>query len=539
MVLDVSSAAEGRPGRGTGSPVLIVGLDMADGALIRHWSDQGRLPALAALASSGQWIDLESTAEVLHTSTWPTFATGTLPGRHGVYYPYQPKPGHQLPQHIAPEQYGEPTFWQSADAAGRRCVLYDVPETFPESRFGGRAIFDWGTWAWYGTPAAQPAGLLKELKKRFGPYPLGYEAKRLALGYPRDIEQRLLRSVRYKSLTSRWLIERHDWDLAVVGFCETHPAGHYLWPADVDAVTPATEMAFAPLFSVYSAIDHALGELRAAVPRDCTMMIVSGDGVRPNRCGWHLLPAVLERLGYACQPAGPDGGKGAAPSRSLLSRAQSVVPPEARRWISAKLPWWLRDQLGMRAQAGNIDWTRTRAFALPTDLEGCIRINLKGREPLGIVEPGAEYTGLCEEIRTCLQELMNPATGAPAVRRVWIRNDVFPGARQEHLPDIIFTWDDAAPIVAVTSPRVGLVEGVNPDVRSGTHSPHGFLLVEGAGVRRAPRSRARLIDVAPTAMKVLGLDWGRMDGRALELGDPTSSGDRLAPAIAGTRLSSP
>src|SRR4030095_14682756 len=76
--------------------VLVLALDRGAGGLIRHWVRQRRLPHFEALQSAGASLSLESTARVLHTSTWPTFATGTLPGRHGVYYPYQPKPGHQL-----------------------------------------------------------------------------------------------------------------------------------------------------------------------------------------------------------------------------------------------------------------------------------------------------------------------------------------------------------------------------------------------------------------------------------------------------------
>ena len=89
--------------------LLVLALDMADGKLIRHWSAQGRLPHFASLLSSGTWIDLESTAQVLHTSSWPTFATGVLPGKHGVYFPYQPRPGCQLAQHVTAEQYGSAT----------------------------------------------------------------------------------------------------------------------------------------------------------------------------------------------------------------------------------------------------------------------------------------------------------------------------------------------------------------------------------------------------------------------------------------------
>jgi predicted AlkP superfamily phosphohydrolase/phosphomutase len=505
--------------------VLVVGLDMGDGPLIRRWSREGRLPHLAALASSGAWFDLESTAEVLHTSTWPTFATGTLPGRHGVYYPYQPTPGRQLARHIGPDQYGAPTFWGLADVEARRCLVYDIPETFPEPAFRGRAIFDWGTWAWYGEPSAQPLPLKEELRSRFGPYPLGFEAKKLGLRHPDHIEQRLLRSVDYKCTTARWLLDADEWDLAVVGFCETHPAGHYLWPAGVSAVDGADDGLFRPLLNIYAAVDRSLGVLRESLPSDAALLVVSGDGVRPNHTGWHLVPIVLERLGYSSSTRAAVAPDPRPPS--FLQRAKRRAAAAARRRIASSLPWRVRDRLGVWVQTRAIDWTRTRAFTLPTDLEGCIRINVKGREPHGIVEPGVEYTDLCDEIRGRLEELVNPATGAPAVRRVWTRNRIFSGPRQEELPDLIVTWNDEAPLVAVRSPRVGLVEAVNPDSRPGTHSTSGFLVAEGPGIAQGCQGHGHLSDVAPTVMDLLALTRPRhMDGKPLEFFARTS--DRAA-----------
>jgi predicted AlkP superfamily phosphohydrolase/phosphomutase len=163
-----------------------------------------------------------------------------------------------------------------------------------------------------------------------------------------------------------------------------------------------------------------------------------------------------------------------------------------------------------------MDWSRTRAFTLPTDLEGCIRINLQGREPEGIIEPGAQYTDLCQEIRARLEELTNPANGARAVRQVWIRNETFPGDRQEHLPDLIVTWNDARPFAALASPHLGLVEGASPDPRTGTHAPTGFLFAAGAGIPRGYQGDGQLMDIAPTVLKLLGLvPPPTMDGRPL------------------------
>jgi predicted AlkP superfamily phosphohydrolase/phosphomutase len=494
--------------------VLVIGLDMGDERLLRHWIRERRLPHFASLATSGAWIRLASTAEVLHTSTWPTLATGTSPGRHGVYYPYQPKPGSQLARHIGPDAYGASTFWTMASAAGRRCVVYDIPETFVDSRFQGRGIFDWGTWAWYGEPSGQPTGLVQQLKSRFGPYPLGFEAKRLGLAWPDNIEERLLRAVRYKQLTARWLLEQGDWDLAAIGFCETHPAGHYLWPAGADDLASGDESRFEPLFRVYAAVDAALGALQETTPPGTVVVVASGDGVRPNRTGWHLLPTILQRLGYMRSTAAPDGP--AISSAPLVSRVQSLVPAGAKRLVMNSLPWRLRNELGVWIQMRGLDWSRTRAFTLPTDLEGCIRINVIGREPHGIVEPGAHYDDLCEEIRTRLEELVQPATGEPAVRRVWLRNQVFPGPRQEQLPDIVVTWNDKAPLVSVSSPRFGQVEGTSPDPRPGTHSTTGFLLAAGPGIGSDQEGRGHLMDLAPTVLRLLDVNtMHAFDGRPL------------------------
>src|SRR5262249_8510698 len=158
----------------------------------------------------------------------------------------------QLARHIESDQYGTPTFWQLADERGVRCVVYDVPETFPETGFQGRAVFDWGTWAWYGLPSSQPTSLLKEMKAQFGPYPLGFEAKRLGLRSPdaAQLEQRLIRSVEYKCRTLKWLLQRGPWDLAVAGFCETHAAGHYLWPAMAKSASECDGRSFQSLLNV-------------------------------------------------------------------------------------------------------------------------------------------------------------------------------------------------------------------------------------------------------------------------------------------------
>src|SRR5215813_8400281 len=122
--------------------VLFIRLDMGDFALIEKWSLEGFLPSFRSLMAEGISGELKTTADVLHTSSWPTIFTGTLPGKHGVYYPFQPIPGRQQPKHIGPGQYGMPSFWQILDRAGKHCIVLDAPETFPATGFTGAQIFE-------------------------------------------------------------------------------------------------------------------------------------------------------------------------------------------------------------------------------------------------------------------------------------------------------------------------------------------------------------------------------------------------------------
>src|SRR5262249_774023 len=80
-----------------------------------------------------------------------------------------------------------------------------------------------------------------------------------------------------------------------------------------------------------------------------------------------------------------------------------------------------------------------------------------------------------------------------------------PGDRQEHLPDLIVTWNDKEPITSLGSHRIGLLEGKSPDPRPGTHSPFGFLIAEGRDIPENGSDTGHLVDVAPTILDLLGL----------------------------------
>jgi predicted AlkP superfamily phosphohydrolase/phosphomutase len=491
----------GSPGR-----LLIVGLELGDGHLIDRWAGAGMLPALAAMRAAGLWGELETPADSLHISAWPSLYTGAAPGEHGVYFTFQPAPGLQGYRRFHEGIYGRPTFWSLLDRGGRRCVVFDPPYSHAEPGFGGAFIHDWGTWAHYLEPGSVPDELLGSLEAACGCYPLGLEANDIGFRplEAGDMARRLARSLEVKAGAAAWLMRNRPWDLFFTVFGETHAAGHYCWSAQLRGTH---EDAAAPMFQVYSAVDRALAALRDAAGPECAVVVVSGDRCGPNFAGWHLLPEILARLcGTAAGAAETAAAPGGAARFDPVKALRDLLPPDFRKSLARRLPTRLRDKLAQRVDTAGIDWSRTRAYCLPTDLEGCIRVNLRGREPEGIVAPGDNYARLIRELRAGLLELRQGPSGAPLVRDVIVADDAFPGDRRPWLPDLVVQWHAAGPITAAASERIGVVRGESPDPRSGTHRGPGFVLADGPGVAGGATLRgAGILDFAPTVLARMGV----------------------------------
>ena len=88
-----------------------------------------------------------------------------------------------------------------------------------------------------------------------------------------------------------------------------------------------------------------------------------------------------------------------------------------------------------------------------------IRVNLRGREPYGCVEPGPEAAALVEDLRRELHVLRQPGTDEPIVDLVATPEELFGPDPHPDLPDLTVGFrTDLGRLEACASPRVGLVE---------------------------------------------------------------------------------
>ena len=164
-----------------------------------------------------------------------------------------------------------------------------------------------------------------------------------------------------------------------------------------------------------------------------------------------------------------------------------------------------------------VDWSKTKAYAI--GLAG-IFVNEHGRESQGIVQPGDEKLQLVEEIATKLTGIRDPQSDTVAVHEAMPRENVYQGPYTEAAPDIIVgynhgyrvSWDAA---VGKTSPDVF---SDNKKAWSGDHCIHPDLVpgVLFTNRKLAAGRQARIVDIAPTTLELLGVEKpAYMDGHSL------------------------
>ena len=165
----------------------------------------------------------------------------------------------------------------------------------------------------------------------------------------------------------------------------------------------------------------------------------------------------------------------------------------------------LMDEMGLtilkRDENGNIlkeiDWSKTKAVATGTNH---IFLNIKGRDPFGIVEPEDQYA-LEEEIINTLYAYRDPATGKRIISLA-VRNEdalVF-GMGQEGFGDIIYFLEDSFHRVHGDSWSTRRDHGGNHT------SVSPIFIAAGPGIKKGYKTDRviRQVDVAPTIATLLG-----------------------------------
>ncbi len=505
--------------------VLAIGLDAAEPSLVEKWMVAGYLKNLAVLRSQGAYGRLSSSADWLVGSTWPTFYTGTPPGNHGFYHYLQWRSDKMDYDRPNPKWISANPFWREL---GNSCkvIAVDIPLTFPPTPFNGIEISGWAAHDKIYPTSSFPKEKINWVIKNFGKPPMSDEVGGLQeMSELLKLKDELINSNKKEAELITSLIKGEEWDLFLCCFTSTHRGGHKFWtlPDTKHEITnvkgefsESQKLQFKnSLRDIYQSCDDAIGKILECVSDDVTILIFSLHGMGANiNLSEKMLPQMISNI---------MSGKNETASKendSYIKKLRNLIPLELRSSLRKLLPYWLQDKMTAYWRMGKIDWSQTKVFSLVADLQGYIRINLKGREREGIMREGDEYDQLCNQISEGLKTFKDADTMESIVDSICRKDQLFNKDRGfDDLPDLLVNWKPkpSACYRKIMSSKFGELEwpmpGKNPDGRSGNHRPEGFLIAKGGGFKADTFiDDKHIIDLAPTILKHLNVsipNWMR------------------------------
>jgi predicted AlkP superfamily phosphohydrolase/phosphomutase len=503
---------------------LLIGIDSAEWTLVERLAAQGRLPNLRRCLQAGTRAVLPSPAARFTDAVWPAIHASANPARIEKYFDLQLDAATQELRPLSDEVISNRPFWERLGEAGLRVGVFDAPK-FPTCReLNGFQVGNWGACSTKTARASTPAGLLADIDARFARHPVdSCHSFRNSVAGHRALYAALLEGVRRRGEVARWLMQSQPCDVFFLTFSETHCAGHHLWHyldpthhlypgGDIHALAGA-------IGHVYEAVDREIGTLFPLAGDDAYRIVFSGLGMGPLRHTSSFLGQMVELLGYGDPRAGRPGRQAAG--RNVVERVKSRIPIPLQLRIKALFPRALQERIHAFGYTGRRRWKNARAFAVPNNIAvGAIRINLKGRDGFGCVEPGPPYESLCREIAGAMRELRDPESGRRVAREVTITREAFAGPYLDLLPDITVAWDQSFAWTQVQSPQLGTLSVEAPDAPSGSHTPYGFVILNGPGIA-ADRvvTGYTTYDIAPTVLSLAGFaPGGDLEGRPIETG---------------------
>lgn len=472
---------------------VVIGLDAADFAFLDPWMEAGDLPRLKALRGEGASGVLASTFPPVSAPAWSTFMTGLRPERHGLIDFVMEDPANGRKTMARSDLIRGRKLWEAVGDAGRRSVVVNVPITWPPSEFPGLLVT--GMLTPEGKTFTHPADLGARLLQEFPGYRTDFDVNLIS-----DVEalrKHLLGLADQASRLMRTLMKREAWDLYVGVFTTTDRVKHQCWDRRETIVREH-----------YRAIDRYVGELIDDAGPDALVLVLSDHGFRSVESKFYPNRWLKEQGLLATRTVRPGAGHGAGEADEQVRAVEEMLAPVKRE--DGLIPR-IQGMLGMGGDLA-VDPARTKAYLYSIETGG-IHVNLEGRAPGGIVEPGKEYEEVRDRVIAGLRALKSPGSEEPLFDLVDRREAVYRGPMVGWCPDVV-TRSKGNRVTMFKDLDAGKWLRGNRHDRGG-HSPNGILLARGPGVRKGARVDGLGIeDVMPTLLWWMGIPVASdLDGR--------------------------
>ena len=454
--------------------VFVLGLDSIPPELLfDKWLDQ--LPNIKRLISNSIYGAMKSTIPAITCPAWVSMMTSANPGRLGLYgfrnrlsYDYE---GLSFANSNTIHQ---DTVWDILSKIGKKVVVIGVPMTYPPKPVNGCMV------TCFMTPDTKCDYTY--------PHELKTEVESVSNGYILDVgefrsddKEPILKTI-YDMTEKRFRLARHfihskDWDFFMVVEMGTDRIHHAFWKY-FDESHPkyiSGSQYRDAILNYYKYLDDEIGETMKLLSDDTLILIVSDHGAK-KMVGGICINEWLIQNGY-------------------LKLVQ--YPSETTQFNKLI-----------------VDWENTMVWG-EGGYYGRIFMNVKGREPRGVIAP-QHYEHFRNELIRKLEDLRDEH-GRNINTKVFKPEDIYTKCNGIP-PDLIVYYGDLSwrSIGSVGNRTIWASEN-DTGTDDANHSQYGiFIMRNGRSQYGVRREGVTLYDIAPTILNYMGVKVPEdMEGKAL------------------------
>jgi predicted AlkP superfamily phosphohydrolase/phosphomutase len=460
--------------------VFVLGLDCAEPSLVfGPWLEH--LPNFRAVIDKGLHGKLRSCDPPITVPAWSVMMSSRTPGSLGVYgFRNRDDHGYDKFSIANSKAIKVKRLWNLLGDAGKKVILIGVPQTYPPLPVNGILVGD------FLTPDTKseytyPSCIRDEIREQVGEYLLDVRDFRT------DNKDKILADI-YEMTEKRFALARHfvtakPWDYFMMVEMGTDRIHHAFW-SYMDPLHRAYEKGHRfenAIFDYYRFVDRELGKLLELLDPETHLFIVSDHGAK-RMDGGICVNDWLIREGYL-QLKDP---KPTAPTP--FSKVQ-------------------------------VDWDKTIAWG-DGGYYARIFLNVKGREPRGIIPPG-DYEKVRGELAEKIRRVPDDQ-GRPIPTRAYTPEELYPTINGV-APDLLVYWGGLywRSVGSVGNSSIYTFQNdTGPD--DANHAEYGMIIYRppaaggGGPAGGGTINDARLLDIAPTILGLFGMTpTAEMEGRPL------------------------
>jgi hypothetical protein len=317
LALAVSAGCSKEPPKTTScaecAPILLYAVDGLEWSIMQPLIEQGRMPVMAGLMQRGSYGYLETIEPTFSPVIWTTMATGKMPKDHGIEgFVYRVGPGDDGQRFYTSGHRATKAFWNILSDYSRTVDVLGWWMTYPAEHINGVMVAQTNTTAVLhdSENALLKGTVLRGVEDQVYPPEKQDQVMDILDGIDHSMDSVLTNifgvvpkpsteltkvmweqsqwafraDAVYLAVAKKLIASGQHFDLLAVYVGGTDVAAHRFWqytyPQQFEHPPVASEIAaFGKVIpDYYACVDHALGELMAAAPKNTTVIVVSDHG---------------------------------------------------------------------------------------------------------------------------------------------------------------------------------------------------------------------------------------------------------------------